>query len=515
MSRYAAIDIGSNSIRMLAADVNPQSMLGQPMQVLAADRQVVRLGKTVFLEGKLGAAEMESACQVLMRMAEQYRRLDVMGVRAVGTAALRDASNRDEFLARAAAIIGRPVEVISGLEEARLIHLGVQSLWPHPKQRVLMMDVGGGSAELILSEGGRLVEAFSKPLGALRLTEVFLKSDPPNPRELARMRKYIQERIAGPVARFATAKLDRMIATSATAAATVCAVNHVRRSRRDRADRLQATGPQLRQLFRDVSSRDSGGRAKITGIGPKRAEIIVAGVAVLNEVVLELKLNRLYYSVAGVREGIIADLSHRQVGMEQARLNADERRAVRALGSHYGVSALHVRKVADLAGMLFQALRPLHRLPLAKGRRREAAAYLSTLGHFVNESRHHRHSQYLVANSDLPGFEDRERTVIAALCRYHRKSMPQLTHETFQVLDPEERNSVVLLTPLLRLAVALDQSQEQRVERVEAAVQETAVELRLFSERDVDVDIEQWQAEQVAPAFREAYGLPLVVRVKR
>jgi exopolyphosphatase/guanosine-5'-triphosphate,3'-diphosphate pyrophosphatase len=519
MSRYAAIDIGSNSIRMLAAEVNSphsipgQALAGQPMQVLAAERQVVRLGKTVFREGRLAASEIELACQVLTRMADQYRKLDVMGVRAVGTAALRDASNRDEFLARASAILGHPVEVISGLEEARLIHLGVQNMWPHPKQRVLIMDVGGGSAELILSEGGRLVEAFSKPLGALRLTEVFLKSDPPNVRELARMQKYIQERIAGPVARLGTARVDRMIATSATAAATVCAVNHVRRSRRDRADRLQATGPQLRQLFRDVSSRDSGGRAKITGIGPRRAEIIVAGVAVLNEVVLELRLNRLYYSVAGVREGIIADLSHRQVGMEQARLNADERRAVRALGRRYGVSALHVRKVADLAGMLFQGLRPLHRLPLAKGRLLEGAAYLYNIGHFVNESRHHRHSYYLVANSDLPGFEDRERMVIATLCRYHRKSLPQATHETFQMLNPEDRSTVVLLTPLLRLAVALDQSQEQRVERVEAAVLDNSVELRLFSDRDVD--IEQWQAEQVAAVFRESYGLPLTVRVKR
>ena len=514
MSRYAAIDIGSNSIRMLAADVTTHpSGPGQPMQVLAADRQVVRLGRTVFREGKLGGAEIELACQVLGRMADQYRKLDVMGVRAVGTAALRDASNRDEFLARAAAIIGHPVEVISGLEEARLIHLGVQGAWPHPKQRVLMIDIGGGSAELILSEGGRLIEAFSKPLGALRLTEVFLKSDPPSSHELARMQKYIQERIAGPVARLGTARVDRMIATSATAAATVCAVNHVRRSRRSRADRLQVTGPQLRQLFREVSSRDSGGRAKITGIGPKRAEIIVAGVAVLNEVVQELRLARLYYSVAGVREGIIADLSHRQVGMEQARLTADERRAVRALGRHYEVSATHVRKVAELAGMLFQALRPLHRLPLAKGRLLEAAAYLYNIGHFVNESRHHRHSQYLVANSDLPGFEDRERMVIAALCRYHRKSMPQVAHETFQTLDPEDRNSVVLLTPLLRLAVALDQSQEQRVERVEAAVLENSMELRLFSDRDVD--IEQWQVEQVAGVFREAYGLPLAVRVKR
>lgn len=509
MSRYAAIDIGSNSIRMIAAEVRSK----EGMQVLAADRQVVRLGKTVFLEGKLGASEIELACQALGRMVEQYRKLDIVSVRAVGTAALRDASNRDEFLARAAAIIGHPVEVISGLEEARLIHLGVQTQWPHPKQRVLMMDIGGGSAELILSEGGRLVEAFSKPLGALRLTEVFLKSDPPSERELARMQKYIQERITGPVARLATARVERMIATSATAAAVVCAVNNVRRSRRDRADRLPATAPQLRQLFREVCSRDSGGRAKITGIGPRRAEIIVAGLAVLNQVVHELRLNRLYYSMAGVREGIIADLTHRQVGMEQARLNADERRAVRALGRHYGVSAPHVRKVAELAGMLFQSLRPLHRLPLAKGRLLEAAAHLYNIGHFVNESRHHRHSMYLVANSDLPGFEDRERQVIATLCRYHRKSMPQASHETFQTLDPEARNTVALLTPLLRLAVALDQSQEQRVERVEATVQGNAVELRLFSDRDVD--IEQWQTEQVAGVFREVYGLPLTVRTRR
>jgi len=239
----------------------------------------------------------------------------------------------------------------------------------------------------------------------------------------------------------------------------------------------------------------------------------VAGLAVLTEVVRELRLNRLYYSMAGVREGIIADLTHRQVGMEQARLNADERRAVRALGRHYGISAPHVRKVAELAGMLFQGLRPLHRLPLAKGRLLEAAAHLYNIGHFVNESRHHRHSMYLVANSDLPGFEDRERQVIATLCRYHRKSMPQASHQTFQALVPEDRNSVSLLTPLLRLAVALDQSQEQRVDRVEAAVQGNGVELRLFS--DSDVDIEQWQAEQVAGVFREVYGLPLTVRTKK
>src|SRR5262249_16874623 len=156
MSRYAAIDIGSNSIRMLAAEVNPK----EPPRVLIADRQVVRLGATVFQEGKLDSPSIDLACEVLARMVEQYRKLDILAVRAVGTAALRDASNRDEFLARASAIVGMPVEVISGLEEARLIHLGVQDRWPHPKHRLLIMDIGGGSAELILSEAGRVVEAF-------------------------------------------------------------------------------------------------------------------------------------------------------------------------------------------------------------------------------------------------------------------------------------------------------------------------------------------------------------------
>ena len=149
---------------------------------------------------------MNLACNVLAGMAATYRKLDVLAVRAVGTAALRDARNQPEFLARASTILGTPVEVISGLEEARLVHLGVQSQWPHPKQRLLVADIGGGSTELILSDAGHIVESFSKPLGAVRLTEMFLKSDPADPRELLRMRKYIQERVAGPVARFGPAQ---------------------------------------------------------------------------------------------------------------------------------------------------------------------------------------------------------------------------------------------------------------------------------------------------------------------
>jgi exopolyphosphatase / guanosine-5'-triphosphate,3'-diphosphate pyrophosphatase len=186
---------------------------------------------------------------------------------------------------------------------------------------------------------------------------------------------------------------------------------------------------------------------------------------------------------------------------------------VRALTRQYGIDMQHVKKVAELASMLFEGLRNLHRLPPHLGRILEAAAFLYNIGHFVNEAKHHRHSFYLVANSDLPGFDDREHMMIANLCRYHRKSMPQDWHESFQALPPEDRRAVALLTPLLRVAVALDQSQEQRVERVEAFVQDASVELRLFSGRDVD--IEQWQAAQVSPDFAQIYGMPLSVKMRR
>src|SRR5579872_504802 len=169
MLRYAAVDIGSNSTRMLAAEVLP----GEPPRTLAAEREVTRLGQSVFRDGRISTEAMESVVSVLGRMAALYRRLDVAGVRAVATSAVRDSSNQAEFLARSGEALGSPVEIISGREEARLIHQGVMSQWPQPAKRVLVVDVGGGSAEIIASVDGRMLDAVSRPLGAVRLQEMF------------------------------------------------------------------------------------------------------------------------------------------------------------------------------------------------------------------------------------------------------------------------------------------------------------------------------------------------------
>ena len=244
-------------------------------------------------------------------MAEAIERHQVASLRAVGTSALRDASNRGEFVLTASGILGAPLEVVGGLEEARLVQRGVVAQWPHEHERVLIVDVGGGSVQLILSDCERFAAGTSLPLGAVRLTEMFVPSDPPSAREIARMRLHIREQIAGVAAQLGRKVVHRVIATSATAGAIVCAVHNVKRSQRHMADRLGATVQQVGELLAALVDRDVDGRAGVVGVGRRRAEIIVAGVAVLDGVMCGLRLPQLQYSTAGVREGIIADLSQR------------------------------------------------------------------------------------------------------------------------------------------------------------------------------------------------------------
>ena len=283
MPRYAAIDIGSNSVRMQTAEVVP----GAEPRILAADREVTRLGASVFRSGFISEDAIDFVCGVLARFAETYRGFDVVGVRVVATSAVRDASNQEEFIQRASETVGTPVEVISGLEEARLIHLGLQSRWPQPNKRVLIVDVGGGSAELIVSDNGNLDEAMSRPLGAVRLTEMFVKSDPPQLSELHRLEQFIDEKLERAVEKITQKQIDRTIATSATAAAIVCGVNGIARAKREEADRLRATRGQVRQFFREISASDASRRKKMAGVGPRRSDIIVAGTAVFLRVARE------------------------------------------------------------------------------------------------------------------------------------------------------------------------------------------------------------------------------------
>jgi len=512
MPRYAAIDIGSNSIRMMAAEVSHGET-----HILVQDRQVVRLGESVFRTGKVSADALGVMKTTLERMAASYKGLDVAGVRAVATSAVRDANNQQEFLSCASAALGTNVEIISGPEEARLIHLGVEARWPRAKERTgertLIIDVGGGSAELIICQNGQLIDAVSRPLGAVRLNEVFLKNDPPLPEERHRLDAYIEEKLEPFLKLHDKEKFDRVIVTSATAAAIVCAANQIPRPRREDAERMRASLTQVRELYQTLVAINLEARRKLIGIGPRRAEIVTPGTAVFLKALELFGQRSIYYCGAGVRDGIVADLAARGVGRELVQLTRERRAVVEAMAKRYEVSMKHVRHVAFLAHRLFEILQPVHRLPPDAGKLLEAASILHDIGHFVSNTGHHKHSAYLVANSDMPGFTDKERLNIAALCRFHRKSMPQARHSHFQALDVEARRWVTCLAAILRMADSLDRGHSQKVRNVTSTLRDGAIWLCVDAEAEADLEI--WSASEASKIFGELYALPLQFLLKK
>ncbi len=493
---------------MIAAEV-----IAGETRILAQERQVTRLGESVFRSGRISREALDFLTTILTRMAAVYNGLEIVGVRAVATSAVRDASNQREFLRRTSQALATNVEIISGPEEARLIHLGVGARWRRPKERTLIVDVGGGSAELIISQGGQLIDSLSKPLGAVRLTEVFLKTDPPQPEELHRMDQYIEEKLASFHKQHGDERFDRAVATSATAAAIVSVTNRIPRAKRDEADRLRASTSQIRELYARLIQRDLARRRKITGIGLKRAEIIIGGTAVFLRTLELFKRPSLYYCSAGVRDGIIADLAARGVGRELSQLSREQRSVVEGMAKRYGVALRHARHVACLGHRIFEALQPVHQLPPAAGKLLEAAAYLHDIGHFVSGTGHHKHSAYLVANSDLPAFTNRERLTIAALCRFHRKSMPQEWHSQFESLDADSKRLVMYLAPMLRTADALDRGHEQKVRDVTSVVRDGAITLLLQADQDADLEI--WAGNEAAKTFRGAYATQVLLQRAR
>jgi exopolyphosphatase/guanosine-5'-triphosphate,3'-diphosphate pyrophosphatase len=304
-----------------------------------------------------------------------------------------------------------------------------------------------------------------------------------------------------------------VVATSASASALLSAVHRITRAKRDQADRLRATTAQVRRVFKDITQKTLEERRKVTGIGPRRAEIIVPGVAVFLTILELLNLPAIHYCAAGLRDGLVADLAQRRVGRELARMTREQRAVVETLGRRFGADLRHARKLAEFGRGLFASLEPLHCLPPYYGKLLEAACYLYDIGHYISDISHHKHSQYIIANADLAGFTNSERQLIGQLCRYHRKAMPNQRHADFQSLGLDNRRALLLLIPLLRLVDGLDRSREQRVESVTCDLSGPDVLLRLRS--NMDTDLEQWAVERVAEPFRQVYQRGLAVTVSK
>jgi exopolyphosphatase/guanosine-5'-triphosphate,3'-diphosphate pyrophosphatase len=543
MPTFAAIDIGSNSCRLKIARV-----AAHQLKTLHEDREVTRLGASVFECGLVSPDAMAATLQALKRFQRAVQLHGADQIRVVATSAMRDARNRMVFQAMVKAETGWELEIISGLEEGRLIHLGVMGSGEAQAEskaaigatgRVLLVDLGGGSCEITLSERKRIQETVSLPLGAVRLTEEFLPADPAPVEGLARMRQLIARELRLAHTKIQPGSVSRVIGTSGTAAALSEAIQAAARdgsgkavkSAKKSAGKSAAKTIQALAVSQAVLSVPVAGviptravrrladklvpmtlaeRVAVQGIGPRRAEIIVAGAQVFAEMLESFGLHGFSYSPLGLRDGILAQMLAEQDARASAHREFEHQRweSVLATARRYGVDLHHAEPVRAHALQLFRELHALHELPPEYEGWLSAAAILRDTGKFINYQGHHRHTQYVISSSEIYGFTPVQRTLVSAIARYLGKSRPQPGDRALRNIPSGEHQHVHRAVVLLRLAVALNQDRASDVLRVAVKVYPKRVYLELEPGR-TGAELELWSLRKEADYFREVFGREL------
>src|SRR5579859_5855328 len=508
MPTFAAVDIGSNSVRLKIARLQAGRL-----RPLHEDREVTRLGEGVFGSGFLTPDSMAETVKVLRRFHRATQQVVTDKVRVVATSALRDAGNSQAFLEWVRSATGWWVEIISGVEEARLIHLGLVAGSRVDASPTLMMDLGGGSCELTVSQHGHIRDAVSLPLGAVRLTNEFLRHDPVRKGELKRLGGFVTREVNRVVKRITSAKIKNVIATSGTAAALAAVASHLRRQK-DRRRSVVSRG-EMTRITKRLARLPVAERRKIEGIGPRRAEIIVAGAAVYHELLDRLHLKGFRYSPLGLRDGILAQMAadYDRSTRSGKQIESERWESIIKAVAHYHIDRKHALDVRESAMLIFTALRTVHRLPPEYREWLSAAAMLYEVGDYVNRNGRHRHTHYIISNSEILGYTPQQRRIIAAIARYLGKSRPAMDDGPMKAIENTERADVQKAIVLLRLARALNLGRSRAVERVQIGVRSAEVKLTLVPRRRMGVDLELWAIEKENDYFREVFGRELSTAV--
>ena len=508
MPTLAAVDIGSNSVRLKIARLQSGRL-----RSLHEDREVTRLGEGVFSSGFLTPDSMAETVKVLRRFHRTTQQIVIDNVRVVATSALRDARNSQAFLEWVRSATGWRVEIVSGVEEARLIHLGLVSGSRVDRIPTLMMDLGGGSCELTISHRGHIRDAVSLPLGAVRLSNEFLRHDPVRKGELKRLRGFVTREVNRIAQRIGTARVRNVVATSGTAAALAAVASHLRRGR-NRA-RLMVSRADMSRIAHRLSRLPVAERRKIEGIGPRRAEIIVAGAIVYHELLDRLRLKGFRYSPLGLRDGILAQMAadYDRSTRSGQQIESERWESILKAVDHYRIDRKHAIDVRNTAASLFSALRSVHRLPPEYGEWLAAAAMLYEVGDYVNRNGHHRHTHYIISNSEILGYTPQQRRIIAAIARYLGKSRPTVEDGPMKAIESADRADVQKAVVLLRMARALNLGRSRAVERVRIRVHAAEVKMTLVPRRRTGTDLELWAIEKERDYFREVFGRELSTAV--
>lgn len=515
----AAIDVGTNSIHMVVVRIQPAL---PAFTIIAREKTTVRLGDRDKQTGNLTPAAMERAIDALKRCQEIAKSLNAEQTIAVATSAMREAPNGRDFLQRIEAELGLWINLISGLEEARRIYLGVLSGMEFNGQPHTIIDIGGGSTELILGDGHEPRTLSSTKIGAVRLTAEAITTDPISNSELQALQAYIRGMLERPVEALKTYLQDgetpRLVGTSGTI--ETLAMLQAREKTGTVPSPLNGYELSLQALRESVDRLrrlSVAERAAIPGINDRRAEIILAGALILQEAMTLLGMESIVICERSLREGVIVDwmLTH---GLIEDRLRYQgsvRQRSVLHTASKYQVKLDYSEQVADLALSLFdQTQGLLHNWGVEERELLWAAAILHNCGHHVSHADHHKHSYYLIRHSDLLGYTETDIETIANLARYHRKSTPKKKHESYRNLTSKRQRRVVeQLSALLRLAVALDRRQIGAIERIVYQPDPNAQEFRLLiqpAKPDDDCALELWSLDYEKASFETEFGLKLV-----
>ena len=499
--RIAAVDIGTNSIHMIVVQVRPD----RSFEVIDREKEMVRLGSGGLGGRALTDMSMTTALQVLSQFKRLAESNDVDEIVAGATSAVREADNGREFLTAVRQRTRIRVRVISGTEEARLIHRAAVYGVDVSGGSALIVDIGGGSVELTRGTVSQVQVAHSAKIGVIRLTEQFVRSDPIMERDVRFMTKYISGEIAEPVERIAALGFDRVIGTSGTILSLgAVAVGDGLAVGSDDLRNRRISAKQIRRLRHEITGLALADRLRIPGLDPRRADLAVAGSILLDTLLRKLGAKELTLCDLALREGLVIDYIRRnQARIAKVGKYPDvRRRSVIELGERCNYWPEHSQQVARMALQVFDQTQTTHGLGKREREWLEFAALLHDIGVHISYGRHHKHSCYLVKNGDLRGFEPEEVEVMALVARYHRRGLPKRSHEGFGDLSAELRRTIKTLSAILRVAESLDRSHQQSVKSLEIIAGGQDYLLRLIPAGDTELEV--WAAQRSGAPLEQA-----------
>ena len=514
MMRIAAIDVGSNSIHMIVAEARPDGHF----IVLDREKEMVKLGEKSLTTGRLQKSAMDRGLRTLKTFKSIAGRHGVTRIHAVATSAVREAGNGGEFIQRIYDELGVRVRVISGREEARLIHLGVAQVEDLDGPPTLVMDIGGGSVEIILAEKDRAPELHSLKLGVARITETFLTEDPPRPKEIARLEKFLRAELEPALASAARRRVRRVIGTSGTVLSLVSMAAHrLGVHPGSHVHGLAVPAEAVSRLRRSLVRADREGRLAMRGMDPKRVDMIASGAVLADVVLRRIRATRIQACTWALREGLLQDFIARHAkGIEESARIADvRRRSVVRLMRRFGSPQAHSEQVARLALRLFDQFRGRLGLRAESRSWLESAALLHDVGHLIEHEEHHRHSYYLIVNSELYGFKPDEIEAVGQIAlHHHRKGIPKPADAGGEPLPPDVWRQVKACAALLRLAEGLDRSHFGAVLDVKVRGRGRRVVLELQAS-GAEASLDVWEAKRRTELLEKILGAEVALAVQK